>query len=241
MLIGLGLLVLAILFGGGSPFVVPHLKKYVKTHVVDDTSKKIILDILKDAKTKRKEVSKTNVDFLKELHKLSVSRESTQEDFDELGKRMLDFELESQEFNLSVTRESQKQITAEEWGKIQKDIAASLVKSDKKRSKHTSKLEKAFDKLVAKINKTIVDEDMRKSAVQSVETLRIINIDNYKKIQAEMLNKNSAMYKYKASESELQKLQDKFILLIKEVYKANTKTHSDLVKITTPEEWKKIN
>ena len=98
----------------------------------------------------------------------------------------------------------------------------------------------AFDKWVDKINQTIKDPAKRKAAVRSVEDLRAINVANYKKIEAELLNQGSPMYKYQASESELKTLQNDFINLVKEVYHANTKTHFDLVKYTTADEWKKI-
>jgi len=242
MLIGLGILIagLFLIIGGDSPFVIPNLDKYVKTHVVDDSEKEFVLSLLKDAKTNRKLTSKTNAHFVKELQNLSLSREATNQEFESLGKRMLDFELKSQVSNLSVIHESQKHISSDEWAAIQKDIYASLVKSDKKKVKHVASLNKAFDKWVANINKHVIDEDKRKLAVASVEELRAVNTDNYKKMEVELLNENSAMYKYKASQQELQKLQDEFLQLIKEVYAANTKTHFELVKLTTPEEWKKI-
>ena len=242
MLIGIGLLIVGLfaIIGGDSPFVIPHLDKYVKTYVVDDSEKQIVLDLLKDAKSERKEVSKTNADYLKELQKLTVSREATPEKFDDLAKRMGVFNKEAQKENLNVTREVQKHITAEEWKIIQISIAEDLEKSDKDKVKHIKQLEGAFDKWIAKINKTIIDEDKRKAAVESVEELRKINLANYKEIQIEFLNKNSAAFKYKATESELTELQNELIGLIEEVYDANTKTHFDLVKATTEEEWKKI-
>jgi len=242
MLIGIGLLITAlfVIIGGDSPFVIPHLDKYVKTYVVDDSEKQLVLDLLKDAKKERKAVSKTNADYLKELQKLTASRESTQEEFDDLSNRIGVFNRKGQKDNFIVIREAQKHITPEEWKIIQVSIAEDLEKSNKDRIKHIAKLESAFDKWVAKINKTIVDEEKRKAAVQSVEELRTINVANFKEIQTELVNKNSAAFKYKASEAELTTLQNEFIGLIEEVYDANTKTHFDLVNLTTEDEWKKI-
>jgi len=242
MLIGIGLLLvgLFVMIGGDSPFVIPNLDKHVKTHVVDDSQKKIVLDLLKDANSERKEVHKTNADYLKELEKLTVSREATQEKFDDLAKRMDSFNREAQKGNLNVIHEVQKHILADEWKLIQTSIANDLEKSNKDRIKHIKKLEGAFDNWIDKINKTIVDDEKRKIAIQSVEELRTINVANYKEIQTELLNKNSVAFKYKANESELLQLQNEFLGLIEEVYDANTKTHFDLVKATTEEEWKKI-
>ena len=109
MLIGIGLLIAAlfVVIGGGSPFVIPHLDNHVKTHVVDNAEKKVVLDLLDEEEDNRKEVSKKNADYVKELHKLSVSREATQEDFDKLGEEMFAYNTEAQKVNLQVTQKAQ--------------------------------------------------------------------------------------------------------------------------------------
>jgi hypothetical protein len=41
------------LFGGGSPYLVPKMDKYVKKFVVDKEREKQILDLLKESKKQR--------------------------------------------------------------------------------------------------------------------------------------------------------------------------------------------
>jgi len=240
MLVGLALFLVAILFGGDSPFVIPKLDNYVKTHIVDDGRKNDVLILLKDAKKKRKEVTKINGKLFKELTKLSMSRETKQADFDQLLIIILETQTESQQANIMVTRKAQENITAEEWAAIEEDVAKSLEKSNKKRVKLATKLEKRFLKWENKISKSIADEGKRKQAVESVDKLKTVYLQNYKKIQNELLNDKSIMYQFKASEAELIALQDSFVYLINEIYQTNVSTHFELVELSTPKEWKKI-
>jgi hypothetical protein len=48
------------------------------------------------------------------------------------------------------------------------------------------------------------------------------------------------MYQYKAPETELIDLRNSYIELAKEVFQANVSTHFELIELTTPAEWKKI-
>jgi hypothetical protein len=196
--------------------------------------------LLKDAKKKRKEVGKKNVKFLKKLKKLSTSRETTQADFDQFLTKILEAQTESQQANILVTQKAQENITVDEWAEIEADVAKSLDKSNKKRTKQVAKVEKRFLKWEKIISSSMADEEKRKQAVESVDKLKTVYLRNYKMIQDELLNDQSIMYQYKASETELTALQEKFIKLVKEVYQTNVSTHFELVELSTPEEWKKI-
>ena len=240
MVVALFLAILAVVLGGDSPFMIPKLDNYVKTHVVDDSRKDKVIVLLKDAKKKRKEVVKKNKKLLKELTKLSMSRETNQADFDQLMTKILEAQTESQQANILVTQEAQKNITSDEWVAIEADVAKSLEKSNKKRTKQAAKIEKRFLKWENLISKTLTDEDKRKQAIESVDKLKTVYLRNYKIIQDELLNENSIMYQYNASETELTALQEEFINLIKEIYQTNVSTHFDLVDLSTPEEWKKM-
>ncbi len=231
---------LAVILGGDSPFMVPKLDNYVKKHVVDDSRKEKVILLLKDAKKKRKAVVKKNKKLFKELTELSLSRETKQVDFDQLLTKILEIQTESQQTNILVTQKAQENITADEWTAIEVDVAKSLEKSNKKRTKQAAKVEKRFHKWENLISKTLTDEDKRKQAIASVDKLKTVYLRNYKIIQDELLNENSIMYQYNASETELTALQEEFISLIKEIYQTNVSTHFDLVELSTPEEWKKI-
>ena len=163
-------IIVIIVSGGNSPFLIPKLDKYVKTHVQDDTKKGNVLELLKEAKGKRKANVKANKKLLKEF----------------------------------------------------------------------SKIEKVFIKWEKKISKTIVDENKRAEAIESVKKLKSITLKNYKKIQDELMNKNSVIYQYKVTDEKLIAIQGNFIGLVEDVFQASISTHFDLLNLTTLEEWKKI-
>lgn len=229
------------ILGGGTLFLVPKLDNYVKTHIVDDSRKETVLDLLKDAKKKRNEVFKKNSKNSKELKKLSMSRETTQADFDQLWDAILEVQTESLQTNIMVTRKAQENITSEEWAAIEVDIAKSYEKYKRKKMiKHAAKMEKTFLKWESLISKTIADEKKRKQAVASVDKLKKVSMGNSRIILDEYINDKSIMYQYKTSETEMIALQDDFVNLIKEVYQTYVSTHFELVKSSTPKEWKKI-
>ncbi len=240
MLIGLGLLVVAILFGGDSPFVIPKLDNYVKTHVVDDGRKEIVLEHLKDAKVKRKASEKKNAKYIKEFKKLLKSRETTKEELESIIQNIKDNQAVSDQANIKSNIEAQKNITTEEWDAINADIAKGLEKPNKKATKFSNKLNTTYEKWKVKIAKTIVDEDKKEKAVASAEKLRALYLKNRDLIQKEVTNKNSILYQYEASKEELNMMQDKFMDLSEKVLKAAIKTHFELIELTTEDEWKKI-
>ena len=228
------------IFSGDSPFIVKDLDKYVKTHVVDETKRDKIIVLLKDAQSKRKEVSKKDAKFLKELDKMLQSRDTKEISFDDFLKKVLDAQTESQKTNIAVLKKVQGDITPEEWTAIQKDIEKSLIKSDKDRKKHIEKAEKYYDKWTQKISKTIADKEKNKLVIDLIAKNKEVYMNSYKKVQAELMNPKSVMYKYKATEEEYIQLRENIIKLITDVYESSVSTHLELVKLTTEEEWKKI-
>ena len=240
MIWALAFAILFVVLGGNSPFVVPKLDNHVKEHVVDDNRKHIVLDLIKKSSKKRKEIVKKNEKLEKKLRKSFQSRETTQADFDKAIDEIIANQIESQELNMMVTRESQKNITAEEWIKIEVDVAKDLEKSNKKRTKKRAKQEKVFNKIEDRVIKNIANAEKQKLALESIERLKQVYLNNYKIVQDELLNKGSVMYQYRASEEDLKSLQDEFVKLAKEFFSTTTKTHFELVELTTSDEWEKI-
>jgi hypothetical protein len=232
---------LAVMLGGESPFMVKDLDKYVKHHVVDDTRKDKILDYLEEAKAVRKKTVKANNKLFKDFGKFEQSRDAKREDFEKIGSEMLELQKVSQNANINAIQSIQEYITEDEWKAIQVDIGKSFEKSKKKRNKAMAKLDKQFVKWVDRINKTISDEAKRKKAVAAVERLRSAFINNKKLVQDELLNQNSIIYKYKAPKEELKKIQEDYLDWGQEVFNVAMDTHFELVELTTPEEWRKIN
>ena len=216
------------------------MDNYVKTHVVDDGRKKIVLENFKDAKAERKASEKKNAKYVKEFKKLLKSRETKREELESIIQNIRDNQAVSDQANIEANIEAQKNITAKEWAAINTDIAKGLKKPNKKATKNSEKLSKAFDKWTAKITKTIVDKDKKDKAVASAEKLKTIYLKNRDLIQKEVANENSVLYQYEASKEELNTMQDKFMSLSEEVLQAALATHFELIDLTTEEEWKKI-
>ena len=232
---------LAMMLGGESPFMVKDLDKYVKHHVVDDVKKDKVLDYLKEAKAIRKKTVKANNKLFKEFGKFEKSRIATEEDFRSVGGKMLEGQKTSQKANIAAIQNAQNYITAEEWSEIQKDVGVSFEKSKKKSNKNLEKLNKQFIKWEGKIKKNIADKDKQTQAVAAIERLKKAYVDNKKQVHDELMNQNSIIYKYKASDTELKEVQEKYLGWAKEVFDVAIATHFELVKLTTEEEWNKIN
>ena len=237
----LAFLLLLAIIGGDSPFMVKNLDKYVKKHVVDDTKKDKVLDYLKEAKAVRKKTVKANKNLFKEFGKFEKSREATKEDFETIGSKMMEGQKISQSSNIKAIQNAQNYITVDEWKAIQEEIDINFNKSSKKRKKNLAKLEKQFIKWEEKINNTIADNEKRKLAISAIERLKTTYINNKEQVQKELLNHNSIIYKYKASEPELKEVQEKYLKWAQEVFDVAIATHFELIELTTPEEWKKIN
>ncbi len=240
MLIALAFAVLAIFLGGDSPFIIPKLDNYVKTHVVDDGRKTIVLESLDEAKDKRKAKVKQGEKELKKLDHLFNSRTATKEEMELVVKNIMDLQAESQEANIRVNQEAQKNITEEEWGAIIIDMGKGLEKADKTINKANTSISKAYTKWESKIEKSIVDENKKTKALESAHKLQAIYLKNREIIEAELMNKNSKMYQYNSPEADLNVLQNQFITLMQEVLDTVVATHFELVDLTTEEEWKKI-
>jgi len=240
MLIAVAFALLAVIFGGDTPFVIPKLDNYVKTHIVDDGRKQIVLESLKDAKAKRKAKLKQTNKEIKKLDHLFNSRETTKEEMNKAIKVIIDLQAESQKANIKANQEAQQNITTDEWNAIMINIGEGLTKTNKKMNKANAQISKQYTKWENKIGKVIADKDKRAKAIEVAQRIKTIYIKNREIIQSEIMNKNSAMYQYKTSEEELNVLQIQFVDLMQEAFDAVVETHFELIDLTTEEEWKKI-
>lgn len=240
MLIALGIFLVSIFSGGNSPFVIPKLDKYVKTHVVDDTKKQIVLDVLKEAKAMRKAKMKQKGKDIKKLDKMFSARDASKEEMNALMRSIVDAQSEAQKASIGVHLEAQNNLTAEEWDAIIAEMDKDLEKLIKAHTKIDTKVSKANVKWKDKIEKTIADDDKRAQALESASNLEAVFLENRGIIQEEIMNKNSTLYQYQSPVEELNALQTTFMQLIEEVLQSEIDTHFELVELTTEDEWKKI-
>jgi len=229
------------LFGGsGSSIIVPKLDNYVKEYVIDETKRDSVISLIEISNNKTEEIADENKDLVKKLKSLYKSREATRQDFENTMNEILSNQKKSQEVNLMVVTEYHKLITPEEWNNIQKDIYSSLEKSDKDRSDKTDDQNKKFDKLSKRISKNIANDNKRKLAIQAISEVKTIYTNNRNIFKKELLNKNSVIYKYKASKKEIIRLQNQIANLYKEFFEETFKAHFKIVELTTKEEWRDI-
>ena len=232
--------ILAIAFGGDSPYLVPHLDKYVKTHVVDDSRKEKVLTLLKEAKKVRKASVKQNGKFLKEFQQLFISRETDRADFDNFLQKILEAGSAAQKAYAEANQNSKNFITEDEWDAITADFIASLAKSKKKRDKVKAKMDKDAQKWKNKIAKIISDKDRREKAMAEVDKIHAVLLRNYTATEEKLMDKNAVINKYTSSDDEVAAEQEKIVAAAREMVETAIEAHFTLVELTTPEEWDKL-
>ncbi len=232
--------ILAIAFGGDSPYMVPHLDNYVKTHVDDDYRKEKVLILLKKAKKVRKKSVKQNGKLIKEFQKLFVSREAARADFDNLLHQIIEAETAAQKAYAKANQNVQRYLTAEEWDAITTDFIASLAKSKKKRDKVKAKMDKAAQKWKDKIARIISDKDSREKAMAEVDKSYNGQLHNYTVTMEMLKDKNAVINKYASSIDEVMAEQEKIIAATRKMVEMAIEAHFSMVELTTPEEWNKL-
>ena len=231
-------LFLALIFGAtSSPSLVPNLDKHVKKHVVEKSSKKQILEFVKDDQKQRKSTYKVQMKNIKELGTLFASRDATMEDFENVFVRIIDERQKLQAADVAVKLETQNYIEAEEWDLIVIDAKKDFTKIRKKAKKNMTKLAHKFDKFEEELNEIIVDENSKKEAQAALINFENQFSDNLKAFGEYIDNDSSIIYKHKTTSEELSEVQDKANVIRTEIFQTYAETHSKLVENTTEEEW----
>ena len=231
----------ALVFGAtSSSSLVPNLDKHVKKHVVDKSSKKQVLEFLKEDKKQRKSTYKIQKKNLKELGTLFASRDATMEDFEKVFAEILDERQKLQEADVKVKLEIQDYIEADEWDLIVIDAKKDFTKKRKKTKKNMTKLANKFDKFEEELNKIIVNENSKKEAQAALINFENLFSDNLKAFGEYIDDDSSIIYKHKTTSEELIEVQDKANVLRKEIFQTYAETHFKMVENTTEEEWKPL-
>ena len=231
---------IAILTGGDSPYLLPKMDSIIKKHVQDDVRKDTLLLLIKETKIERKAFVKADKKLSKELNDLAQSRESTRQDFDNLIQRSHESRKKSNSANLKFINEAQNLITEAEWANMKPDFKKSILKLDKRMQKGAKQTEKAFNKLEKKILNTINDIDKAnkvKEALHNCEKSIITTLTEYR---TKMLDENSILYQYKVEKQQIIDLQKQHDNNIKKVIEEAADLHFILVENTTENEWNKI-
>lgn len=240
MLIGLGIAIIAILFGGGhSEMLFTQIDKYVKKNVDDKERKELVISEIKDVKKLQKNYQKKTKKFTKEMGALISNHSTTKEEFDTYFATVVDFEKETDAVLIPKRVKVQNTLTQEEWDDILEAIEKKITKDDKSKDKSLKSVQKALEKVQAQILKhteeTYQNEvsatlnDFSKKFYSNCE--EVVNYPEEDK--KTLLNKN-------ATEEDLfeviRKNNKKWI----ELFDLYSDLHGDLTKIIPEEKWKSV-
>ena len=228
------------LLSGGSPFLVPKMDKYVKQCVVDKERKEKVLDLLKASKKERKEYLKSGKVFNKELTALFNSRESTQQQFDELFEKVEQSRNEYQLKNQEAAAGVQSFITKEEWSQIKQLIKKDILKMEKALEKPSVKTAKSFDKLKKHIHTAIEDEQHKEQALLAINEFQSSINETFQELTNLVLDEDAPQFQYEASQEDLVEFQNEVDEGVKDLLQQKADLHFKLVAATTAEEWKKL-
>ena len=235
-------LLFALLFAasGSSPLIIPKLDKYAKKHIEVKANSKQVVDLIKADRKKRKAINKQHKGNLKELVKLNYSRTTTEADFTELFREIIDVRDELQIADVKLKTEVQKYITEKEWDLIVEDNKKAISKSLKKKQKKMLKIDKKFDKMVNQVSEIVQNENKLKGITAALNEFQKVIKTNLKTSKEYMSDDTSLIYSYESSSSEIREIQERANQMRQETFESYAKTHFEVVKLTTEDEWKSI-
>lgn len=229
------------IFGHESPYLIPHMDKHIKKNVNDPVRKDTLLLVLKEAKKERKSRKKENKNLAKQMNNLFASRESTQQEFDELIDKIEARSKSMDESNLEIRKVFIENILVDEWLSMQADMEKEMNKLLKKMDKGFNRLDKSIAKLNEKIESTVVDVEKRKAAMESLNTYKsFLNVKKEEYLKSMSLD-NSVFFMYDTSDEDFELFQSDLRVKFISTLKAQEIFHDEMVKNTTEEEWKKLS
>lgn len=229
------------IFGHESPYLIPHMDKHIKKNVDDPVRKDTLLLVLKEVKKEKKSRKKENEKLAKQMNNFFASRESTQQDFDELIDKIEQRSKILDQSNLKIRIVFKENILVDEWGSMQADMEKEMNKLLKKMNKGFDRLDKSITKLNKSIESTVVDVEKRNAAMESLKSYRsFLNVKKEEYLKSLSLE-NSVFLNYETSNEDFDlfqsDLREKFIATLR----AQELFHDEMVKNTTEKEWKKLS
>jgi len=229
------------LSGGGSPYLVPKMDKYVKKCLVDKEREKQVLILLKDSKKERKGYVKAEKKLGKEMESLFNDRETRQVQFDTLFMEVIETRKNYQLKSQQVTAEVQKHITREEWGDIKELIKKDLIKTAKSLDKKSIKTDKDYDKLRKNVEKIVEKKEERDRVLGALDHFKKSADETFQSMVKKVFDEDAAHYQYEVSQTDLIKFQSEINTGVEELLKALAQLHFKLLEATTEQEWKKLH
>jgi uncharacterized membrane-anchored protein YhcB (DUF1043 family) len=240
MLIGLGIALIAILFGGSqSNLLFTEIDSYVKKNVDDKERKELVLSEIKAVKKLQKNYQKKTKKFTKEMGRLINNHATTKEEFDTYFATVVDFERETDAELIPKRIFVQNTLTQQEWDEIIMAAKKKINKNNKSNDKSLKSVRKALDKLEQDILKH-TDETNKKEVLSILADFdeKFYNyckdVVNYDDTGAKTLRDKNA------TEEDLlevvRKNNNKWI----ELFDIYSNLHGDLVKIIPEDKWKSV-
>jgi len=240
MLFALLFAALFALSGGGSPYLVPKMDKYVKKSLVDKEREKQVLIHLKEFKKDRKVYVKAEKKLIKDMGSLFNDRESRQVQFDTLFIELIETRKNYQLKNQQEAGEVQKHITREEWGDIKLLIKKDLIKTEKTLDKKSIKTDKDYDKLRKNVEKIVEKKEERDRVLGALDHFKKSSDEVFQSMVKKVFDEDAAHYQYEASQTDLIEFQSEINTGVEELLKTLAQLHFKLLEATTEQEWKKL-
>lgn len=240
MLIGLGLIVLSILFGGPqNDLLLSQIGKYAKKEVVDNDRKTLVLTEIKAVKSIQKGYDKTTKGNKKNLKKLVSNQSTTQVEFTELFHILVEYEQKVNNVFVPHRLLVQQTLTQEEWDNILESASRDIEKSKKTTDKRLKSLKKALDKTQKTILKHLADKD-KDNASKCLQDFNSYLYD----VGEDMLNYNpleeNLLLNKDASAEDLLFVIDNDIKEWEKILGKLADLHVTLAKIVPENEWSAV-
>jgi hypothetical protein len=229
------------LSGGGSPYLVPKMDKYVKKSVVDKEREKQALIHLKESKKERKVYVKAEKKFRKDMESLFNDRETRQVHFDTLFIEVIETRKNYQLKSQQLAAEIQKQITREEWGDIRLLVKKDQIKTEKTLDKKSIKTDKDYDKLRKNVEKIVENRAERDRVLEALDHFKKSADGTFQSMVKKVFDEDSPHYQYEASQTDLIKFQSEINSGVEELLKTLAQLHFKLLEATTEQEWEKLH
>lgn len=240
MLIGIGLALIAILFGGAqSELLFTEIDAYVRKNVDDKARKELVISEIKDVKKLQKNYGKKTKKFTKEMSELVSDHATTKEEFDTYFAKVVDFENETDAILIPKRVKVQNTLTPEEWDEILAAAKKKIIKDDKSKDKSLESVQKSMEKVQANILKHT--DESNKDAVNVI--LHDFSTKFYSYCEA-VVNypeeDEKTLRNRSATEEELFQVVSKNNKKWVELFDFYTDLHGHLVKVIPEENWKPI-
>ena len=185
----IALLIAKLASGPEEIFMIPKLDKEIKSHVVDKERKNESLLVAKEAKKEIKAFEKLRKDTLKQIEKLGKSKQVPSDELLEIFKVYNNARLNMQSVLNDKRLKLQELITDDEWKQLIENAVLPSEKAMRNIGKADSKEDDQVEKLIIKIEETIIQEIKDAGRKQNL----LISLEKFNKTFQEFIETGQLM------------------------------------------------